>query len=52
MPRDPPGAAAGVQPPEPSLAEVAPPPAAQREMNSGLDAAVNPLNLNQRRPWM
>lgn len=24
------------------------PPAAQREMNSGLDAAVNPLNLNQR----
>ena len=51
MPRDLPGAAAGTEPPDPSRAEVAPP-AAQREMNSGLDAAVNPLNLNQRRPWI
>ena len=51
MPRDLPGAAAGAEPPDPSRAEVAPP-AAQREMISGLDAAVNPLNLNQRRPWI
>lgn len=49
MPREPPGAAAGPEPPDHasergalSLAEVTPP-AAQREMNSGLDVAVNPL---------